>query len=207
MQQGWVDRRLYGEWTQKRIDALIREYGKSWFEGKTVLEIGCGHGEIGLALMGWGADVTFSDIVEEFLAYIVQKNKQAKTVLHDCNTPWPFKHFDVIINFGLLYHVHDPKQLLIDCVRSCDDLILESKTYDTPELTPVQIVEDGGFGGAPDHIGTTFGAAFVESVLDQTGAKYRQIDPQANVAEHIEYVPNSGRSGYMRTFWLVDCRK
>ena len=55
-----------GEWGHRRQVAILQHAARDW-NGKKVLEIGCGTGRITAALARWGAEITATDISEEML--------------------------------------------------------------------------------------------------------------------------------------------
>ena len=55
-----------GEWGHHRQIAILQHIVRDW-NGKKVLEIGCGTGRITAALTRWGAEITATDISEEML--------------------------------------------------------------------------------------------------------------------------------------------
>jgi 2-polyprenyl-3-methyl-5-hydroxy-6-metoxy-1,4-benzoquinol methylase len=55
-----------GEWGHNRQISILHSLAEDW-QGKKVLEIGCGTGRITQALARWGADITATDISEKML--------------------------------------------------------------------------------------------------------------------------------------------
>src|SRR5690242_4140 len=51
----------YHDWRTKRIDKLLELYGADYFVGRNILELGCGHAEIGAFFADLGADVLAVD--------------------------------------------------------------------------------------------------------------------------------------------------
>ena len=50
---------MYENWTKKRIDAILKQFGEDSFNRATMLEMGACHGDIGIEFMKLGADVAF----------------------------------------------------------------------------------------------------------------------------------------------------
>ena len=71
------------ESTRARIKAIIDNYGVPFFQGKSVLDLGAGHGEIGAALARLGATVTCVDARQENLDIINVKHPHLKTIKTD----------------------------------------------------------------------------------------------------------------------------
>lgn len=57
---------MAGNWGHRRQLAVLRGLCRDW-NGKRVLEIGCGTGRIAEALASWGANVTATDITAEMI--------------------------------------------------------------------------------------------------------------------------------------------
>ena len=148
---------FYDEWSQKRLNTLRWHYGQKWFRDKKILELACGHGRIGLELARWGARVTMTDGNPEFVAEVRNHLSEGHIIAHeyDCNDPWPgqwpIDRFDMIINFGLLYHVEDPELLLENCIDSCHRMVLETKILASGQVFPEVYTEDGTADGAKNH--------------------------------------------------------
>lgn len=119
---GW-----FNQWRLLRVCKLEQIFGRSWFKGKTILELGCGHGNIGLYFKDLGADVTFADVRQEFLDVVKSKCSDAKTICLDQDNEWNLdKRFDLIIHFGILYNIQNWQQDLQCAVKQCNYLALET---------------------------------------------------------------------------------
>lgn len=124
----------YNIWRQKRIDAFINHYGINWFKDKKILELGCGYADIGNIFYHLGADVTVSDARGEHIKVVNEKYPHLKTFVHNCEEDLPFKKkdkFDLIIHTGMLYHIDKYEDHLKDCLKYCDNMILEAEVCDS----------------------------------------------------------------------------
>lgn len=127
---------FYEEWTRKRVQRIVEIFGKSWFNGKTILELGSAHGDIGIELLKLGADVTFSDVRQEHLDSIVARLKDSnfipKTICFNQNEKYDLqKKFDLILHIGVIYHVENWKQDLECALNHTNKMILESAVHPT----------------------------------------------------------------------------
>lgn len=127
---------FYEDWANKRIDRVVSIFGKGWFNGKTVLELGAAHGDIGIELLKLGADVTFSDVRQEHLTSISNNLKQynftPKTICFNQNEKYDLgKKFDLVLHIGVIYHVENWKQDLECALNHTSTMILESAVYPT----------------------------------------------------------------------------
>lgn len=130
---------FYQDWTNKRVNRIVEIFGKSWFNDKTVLELGAAHGDIGIELLKLGADVTFSDVRYEHLNSIGDRLNQFEfrpnTQLIDQNKPYELgKKFDLVLHLGVLYHIENWQQDLESALNHTNTMILESAVSPSPEL-------------------------------------------------------------------------
>jgi hypothetical protein len=97
----------FGNLQNNRIKFMLDKYGSDFFKDKKILELGSHNGYIGNFFQKeLGADVTcvegrFENVMLMYFDYpnlkIVQKNMDSKD--------WDLGKFDIIINFGLYYHL------------------------------------------------------------------------------------------------------
>jgi 2-polyprenyl-3-methyl-5-hydroxy-6-metoxy-1,4-benzoquinol methylase len=118
---------FYNEWRLKRILKLELIFGTDWFNGKEILELACGYGHIGLYLESLGAKVTFSDSRKEHLDEVLKKNPNANVVCINQNEDWNLnKKFDLVIHFGVLYHIENWKKDLEISIKHGKFIALET---------------------------------------------------------------------------------
>ena len=102
---------VFNHWRLLRVCKLEQIFGVDWFAGKRILELGCGYGNIGIYFQDLGADVTFTDGRQEFLDVVKKKCPTAKTILLDQNNTWDLQQqFDLVIHFGISYHLENWQQ-------------------------------------------------------------------------------------------------
>lgn len=122
------------EWQKNRVDLMVELMGASVIKGKRILELGAFNGWIG------------NYFAEEFGCRVTcvegrQSNADAisrdyplidSVVCADLDTPeWTFGKYDVIINFGLCYHLErHHREHLENCIDNCGTMFFESVIYD-----------------------------------------------------------------------------
>jgi SAM-dependent methyltransferase len=125
----------YDPWRTVRINKMLEIYGLDYFRLARVLELGCGHGEIGAFFADVGADVVCLDGRRKNVDIARMKHRRL-TNLHceQCDLDEPFTHygrFDLIIDFGLLYHLRHIDNHLQCCFEMADDIVLETVVCDS----------------------------------------------------------------------------
>jgi SAM-dependent methyltransferase len=122
----------YVEWRQKRFDRIVSKYGKEFFKDKTMLEVGCGFGDLGNMFYALGAKVICVDGREEHVKVLKKKYPHLSAYVADLNVGLGIKKFfDIILHTGVLYHLEDYVQPIIDSCLRCNHLILETEVSDS----------------------------------------------------------------------------
>jgi trans-aconitate methyltransferase len=198
----------YIEWRAKRLAAIIDYYKPGFFLGKTVLEVGCGHGDIGGTLARLGATVTCSDARAEHLAVAKVRFPDIKTVIADLDREWPSGVYDLTIHMGVLYHIRDYRSALRRACENCHKMVLETEVADSDDPSYELSTAEYGFDQAMNGVGVRPSATGIESVLKDCGLTYTRIsDSRCNSGYH-EYdwsVTNSGQWRHgLRRFWFAE---
>jgi SAM-dependent methyltransferase len=175
----------YDEWRERRIAAIQDHYGTDFFSGKSLLEVGCGYGDIGAAFSRLGANVTCSDAVPGHLKEVARRYPGIKTTRADLDGPWPFETFDICVHLGLLYHLRDPEASLRAAVQHSSILILETVVNFSDDPYSIDLIQESGYDQAWGGTGSRPSGAFVERVLTETGCTFERItDDRCNSGYH-----------------------
>jgi SAM-dependent methyltransferase len=202
----------YVDWRNKRIAKIESIFGKDFFQNKTMLELGCGYGYLGKYFHEeLGSDVTFAEGNKEFLPWIQKINPNASVIHLDQDTEYNLdRKFDVVVHFGVLYHLDDWKQDLICATQHTDLLLLESEVANTedPEFE-LKYTDYDHYDQALNRIATRPSANSIESVLRDMGFSYtRYDDADLNSGNHIyswvvnEDAKHNWQVG-QRRFWVA----
>lgn len=156
---GIFDVPIYVELKKKRIAAIVNHFGKEWFDGKRLLELGCGHADMGNEFHLLGATVTVTDARKKHLEAVKEKYPYLDRVLYDLNSPeWPFrKDYDLILNMGILYHLEKYERFLENCFSSCKNMFLETIVSDSADPAFVKYVDEDGKDEGSDQSFTSRG--------------------------------------------------
>lgn len=198
----------YHYWRDRRVTAIIEHFGPLWFQGKKILELACGYGDIGAAFATLGAQVTCSEVRPEHLRVINKRYSQIKTVPANLENEWPFKErFDLILNLGVLYHLKNFAFALAKSLESADHVVLETEVCDSEDPDRVIMIQESGYDQSYIGVGTRPSAACIERIMESHRASYERVsDNRCNALFH-NYdwkVENTGRwcSG-LRRFWFI----
>lgn len=204
----------YHEWQSRRILAMLDHYGVPFFRGKSILELGAGHGDIGNVFSFLGAKVTCLEGRDTHVAELKRRHPAVEAFQHDCNNPLPdvASSADLIIHFGVLYHLRDPEASLRNTCRACTFMVLETECSDSSDPAFTRQTSEHAYrlDHALDGVGCSPSPTFVERVLTEEGMEFTRIlDNRCNAGDHVYDWPitNSGatRKG-QRRFWFVKKR-
>lgn len=195
-------------WQRNRLNFILNHFSPAFFNGKTVLELGPYNGFFGASLIEFGANVVGIEGRHENIQRIKAQNPIYQTIIqHDLDSPlWPHGQFDVIINFGVLYHLRRfHTEFLQNCVCNCKLMFLESVIFDSPSPELYMRFEEGPDQSLSGAAGTP-SASFVENILQETGAEFQRYDdPRLNAGHHYDWIAKNDRTfdHIARRFWIV----
>lgn len=206
----------YHEWRMKRINKILDIFGVDYFKDKNILELGGGNGNIGaffadlganvLSLEGRNRHVTFANLNYRNL-------KNFKCVQFNLENDFSeFGKFDLIINFGLLYHIKNIDEHLNCCAKMSDNIILESEVCDSSDPDKIiYIRESNSSNEALDGIGGRPSPFYVERILEENNFKVlRFFENSINTDFHVydwKHKNNDRVVENHRRFWLFKKNK
>lgn len=209
----------YVGWREKRINKILQIFGKEFFNGKTILEIACGYGHIGMFFTNLGAIVEFTEGREEHISFIEKNNPGCKIHLVNHDEPWNLnKKYDLIIHLGLLYHLENWQQDLFCTFQHSNLIVLESQILDSLKGINEYLGKDGGgydqalpisnFAIRPNSM-------FVEKIISDNNFNFiRYDDADLNTDTHNYSWKEKGKHdelghycdfglGALRRFWIL----
>ena len=196
----------YDNWILSRIAGIDKYIGLPYFNGKKLLELGCGHAHVGNLFHEAGADVTSSDARTEHIEVVNKIYPHLKTIVLDGDKDIIPDTYDVIVQWGLLYHLEEIENHLKMVSQKCKILLLETEVSDSSDVSLFVSVQEGGYDQAFNSKGIRPSQTNVEEKLTRNGFKFRVIkDSILNSDFHIYDwdEQNTGRypSG-LRRFWI-----
>jgi len=199
----------HADWQQNRINFILSKYPKEFFKGKRILELGAYNGYIGAYFNALGAEVHCLEGRTENVVNIMNDYPNITAEVANLDTPeWKWGHYDIIINFGLYYHLEKfHKEHLINCIDNCDLMFFETVIYDSKE-SEIYFRAEHGDDQSLTTIGGTPSTSYVETILNESKVKYKKYtDPFLNNYQHKYDWPDSGSkvfNQFHRRFWIVN---
>ena len=212
---------VYKNWRNNRINKLIEILGGGhWFKNKKILELGCAYGHTGKILMTYGADVVFAEPRRHYHNHILgicgctdclPLSKDVSIIQLDQNSPWSFKPpvFDLIIHWGVLYHLENWEQDLINTLDHGVKICLESEVLDSDHPFGIRHRREAGPDQSCHGIGSFPSYASIERVIQDhpNFISYQRYDDASINAghQHYDWKPtNDGRAiPGRRRFWMI----
>jgi SAM-dependent methyltransferase len=180
----------YLDWNQKRIKGIIDFYGHKFIFYKKILDLGCGHADIGGVFYRLGADVTAVDARQEHLKIANKKYPGIKTVKADLDLNWPFigKTFDIILDLGLLCHLKNYEAHLRAVCNSTNYLVLETAVCDSDDPNKCVVLNEnkGVYDASANGVSSRLSPAFIERILTDCGMRFQRMDlPKFNSGSYV----------------------
>lgn len=162
----------YRESQQTRLLNLFAHVDLERWRGMRVLEVGAGLGHLGDVFSQLGFDVTSSDGRPEHVEAMRARGRQAIVLDLDNSSVEEVGDFDLILAFGVLYHLARPEEFLKSCGKAAQVLLLETAVCDSSEPVVKWVREAGGWRGkdqALEGLGCRPSPAWVEEVCRDAG--------------------------------------
>jgi len=110
---------LRDEWERNFLE-YVQPRGPEFFQGKTVLDAGCGTGRHAYYAASFGAEVTAVDLSDAI--DVAHKNTastgRVRTIQADLyNLPFPEESFDFVYSIGVIHHLPDPEGAFRNLLR------------------------------------------------------------------------------------------
>jgi 2-polyprenyl-3-methyl-5-hydroxy-6-metoxy-1,4-benzoquinol methylase len=197
------------EWQDARINFLIKKYGEDFFKGKRILELAGFNGRIGAHFAKLGAIVDCVEGREKNVQYMRETYPElhSTAVANLDSVEWHWGKYDIIINFGLYYHLeHYHKEHLLNCIQHCDLMFFETVIYDSPDAELYFAGEQGSDQSLSNRAGTP-STSFVENIFKEASVNYTiHKDRSLNGGYHTYDWTDTFTRNYhhaTRRFWVV----
>lgn len=201
---GWPQK----QWNANRVNKLCEILGDDWFPGKRILEVGAGHGENGKALIAKGADVLFTDGRQLFVDFLKEEGMNAQVL--DLDGPWILNDkFDLIIHWGVLYHLDKWRESLTSALEHAPLICLETVVSMSEEPSFELKKKEDGYDQALHGTGTHMSTLCFENHLTSLGAIFIRYDDEklnADACAQYSWLPGdiAGNNDWSRRFWMIE---
>lgn len=200
----------YTSWRMTRLNKIESIFGKQFFKGKKILELACGYGDNGMHFVNLGAEVTFAEGRQEHIDVFKKRYPDQEIILLNQEFEWDLQRkFDIVIHWGVLYHIDKWQQDLACVAKHANLIFLESEVCDSDDetvdlkLEPADRYDQelGPFASRPS-------ANNIEKNLKELGFKFTRYDDKdldAGMHEYSWKVENTLTWKYgLRRFWVVN---
>lgn len=198
------------EWQKNRIQFVISKYGEDFFKGKNILELGPCNGYIGEYFRNLGANVLSVEGRQSNIDTIKHNYPSLNVIKGDLDTPeWLYGKYDIIINFGLLYHLEKyHAEHLTNCIKNCNLMFLESVIFNSHK-NEIFKIKRIGFDQSLSEVDGYPSQKFVENIFKNLGIyDYKMYtDSSLNGGAHVYDWPLTGDREFhvsTRRFWIVN---
>jgi cyclopropane fatty-acyl-phospholipid synthase-like methyltransferase len=139
------DEPVYRLARESRLRNLFQHVDPLSLSGKRVLEVGCGTGELGQAFVEADCYVVSVDSRREYVEEVSRRFPERRAHVVDLEhwDPTPLGKFDLVLCFGVLYHLSAPAEFLGTCSRLAPQLYLETVTSDSADAICPLVAEEG----------------------------------------------------------------
>jgi predicted RNA methylase len=196
-------------WQKNRVKFIIDLYGESFFRGKRILELGAYNGYIGYQFNQLGASVLCVEGRRDNVRSIQNSYPTLQVECANLDTPdWRWGSWDIIINFGLYYHLEKHhKEHLSNCLDNCDIMFFESVIFDSSD-SEISFVHERGDDQSLSDVGGTPSTSYVEDIFKTKPVKFTKYTSSLlNGDGHFYDWPdrNTKRLNRMaRRFWIIN---
>ncbi len=163
-----------------RLRNLFAHVDPKTLAGKRVFEAGCGTGAMGEEFAKLGCRVVSVDASEQFIATLRKRfpGREAHVMDLERQDPSQLGAFDIVLCFGILYHLSRPTAFLAACARMAPEIYLETMVCDSEEAVYQVVPEEG-----PDQAISGFGCRpslpWISMVMGHYGFDVRDISSGA----------------------------
>jgi hypothetical protein len=202
----------YPNWTKNRVNTIKKYISIDFFKNKNLLELGAGYGHNGNEFNKIGCNVTSSEGRNEHIEIGKKLYPNLKFINLDNDKDKINKKYDIILHWGLLYHLNEIENHLKNVCECCDLLLLESEVCDSNDENFYLIQKEGGYDQALNIDGIKPSPKYVEKILKNNNFNFKMIkDPCLNsYYDKYEWfhnydwdVKNTNKSySGLRRFWI-----
>lgn len=204
-----IESTYHAEWQNSRIDFILTHYKKEFFEGKRILELAPYNGYIGYRFSELGAKVHGVEGRETNVENIRNTFPMNTVECANLDTPdWLWGKWDIIINFGLYYHLEKyHKEHLVNCIQNCKLMFFETIVLDSYD-SEIQLRPEEGDDQSLSDVGGVPSTSYVEDIFKEYNVEFTKYSsPQLNGGRHkYDWQDTNSKvvDYHSRRFWIVN---
>ena len=168
----------YIDWRKSRLSGIKKYINLDILKNRTLLELGAGYGDNGNEFYNLGCKVTSSDARVKHINSGKIMFPHIDFEIIDCDKSEISKNYDIILHWGLLYHLREIDDHLKNVCENCNILLLDTEVSDSDDdsycirIDENKNVLDQAYNGK----GIRPSQKYVEKVLRNNGFKYFVIN-------------------------------
>ena len=201
----------YASWNTNRYLEIMKVLGGGDVSTLSFLEISAGYANLGRYFLELGCDVTCTDGRAEYVQHMQTQYPSIKAKTLNLEEVYPLlTKFNVVIHFGVLYHLSDPLKHLDNflSVQKFDHLFLETEVSNYSDPNFVLKIREEGYDQALNGLGGRPTSAGIERILSKHNLEFRRIDSAGlNSPPHTyDWIESETLETYrigMRRFWHI----
>ncbi len=201
----------YSTWNTNRYLEIMKLLGGGDVRALSFLEVSAGYANLGRYFFELGCDVTCTDGRAEYVQHIRTHYPSIKTKIINLEKVYPrLPKFNVVIHFGVLYHLSDPLKHLDNflSVQKFDHLFLETEVSNYSDPNFILKIREEGYDQALNGLGGRPTSAGIERLLSKYNLEFSRIDSaDLNSPPHTyDWIESETLETYrigMRRFWHI----
>ncbi len=196
----------YNNWRTSRIEGIKKYIDLNFFKGKSMLELGCGYADLGNIFYNFGCSVTSTDARKEHLEIVNKVYPHIYTHILDCDKDKISIKYDIILHWGVLYHLSNIYDHIKNVCEQTDYLLLETEVADVLDSDTILKVSENGYDQAFNNIGSRPSEQYIEKILTEFNFDFKIIkDPIINSDFHIydwDITDTKKWKSGLRRYWI-----
>ena len=174
----------YSDWQRTRarvVDEIIMQdsakRARDW--PKTLLELGAGHGDFSQHFTQKGLVCTAAEGRPEHVQWMRKNTDISSIVEFDADAPrLDQRNYEVVLHFGLLYHLQKPLENLEWCLDNIefDIMFLETEVSNHEDPKFVLVLREEGYDQALNNLGGRPTPGGIEELLESKSLEWVRMD-------------------------------
>lgn len=197
----------YNNLYKSRLNAIVNHFTIPFFKDKTIIDLGCGHGDIIAHLSQLGSKCVGLDIDKKTIDFARQKHPNISYINIDCHS-FPNKKYDLALSIDVLNYVKSYKDHIELLAKTSDSFVLECAVTDSQDESFVVSCSIPSLlqNSKLNTLGKLPSTAAIESVFKSLNLDFISVVPELEDANYKYNWKERNKkivSVYNRKFWFV----